>query len=94
MWARVHAGIAMEGWLECQALFNLMPVCWDSEQVNLSVCPVRVDSVFYSPLAFLVLSPAGFQNQLGGSCLSCTDPRARVPKVDSNLSLLREDLQV
>lgn len=50
--------------------------------------------VFYSPLALLVLSPAVFQNQLEGSCLSCTDLRARVPIVDSNLSLLREDLQV
>ena len=46
-----------------QECFKALPLCWDSELVKFCMCPLRVDSVSYSPLVLLNVSLAGFLSQ-------------------------------
>ena len=39
VWNSGHARVLMAGWLECQFLFHLLPLSWDSEQVSLYISP-------------------------------------------------------
>lgn len=47
-------GVLGQSWLKHQVLFNLLSLCWDSQEVNLCMCPLRAETQFpatsYSPI--------------------------------------------
>lgn len=62
--------------LSCMSwgLFKLLPLHWDSEQVNLYMSSLRTQSVSHSPPAFLDVSPTDFQSHVMGVCLLSAGP--------------------
>ena len=65
-----------------QAPFNLLPLCWDLKCVRFNICPLRAESVSYSSLALLDISPAGFQSQMfWGLIFLMQEPWAGEPDV-------------
>lgn len=57
-----------------QTSFKLLPLHWDSEQVNLYMSSLRTQSVSHSPPAFLDVSPTDFQSHVMGVCLLSAGP--------------------
>ena len=80
-----HTGEVVAGWLEHQALLNLLPVCWDWEQASLCFPFKSRVSNSHSSLALLVISLAVFQNQQGELVFPVPNLRTGVPNVGLEL---------
>ena len=70
-----------------QASPKLLLLPWVPEHVSFCVCPLGVESILHSPLAFLKISPHGLQSQMfWGLILPVQDSQAVEP--DEYLGLL------
>ena len=86
-----HAAIVLAGHLECQELFNLLPLCWDLEFVHKHFKSAVLIS--YRPPILSFIIPTGFQNQLRRETyLTIAGPQDWSAQCRAQSLLLREDL--